>query len=324
MVLYLTEADVNELVGMPDALSAVRAVTEAHGRGAAANQPRQRAAVGDVTLCLMGGAWTDGGVLGTKTYVTGAGARFWIQLFDANGSLLALMEGDRLGQLRTGAATGVATDALARDDARTLAVLGAGYQAWTQVEAVLAVRPVERVRVWSRTGSRAAEFAARVAEAFGVPADASPDARAAVDGADVVVTVTASAEPVLRGEWLAPGAHVTLAGSNHPAKRESDAEVFRRAALVTTDDVAQARIESGDLLGAVADGAIEWDKVIPLGQVLAGQHPGRTGADDVTLFCSHGVGSWDVALAATAYQRASTLGRGVRLPFSGAPVRSRR
>jgi ornithine cyclodeaminase/alanine dehydrogenase len=324
MVLYLTEADVNELVGMPDALTAVRAVTEAHGLGRAANQPRQRATVGDVTLCLMGGAWTDGEVLGTKTYVTGAGARFWVQLFDARGNLLALLEGDRLGQLRTGAATGVATEALARNDSRTLAVLGAGYQAWTQVEAVLAVRPVQRVRVWSRTGSRAAEFAARVKEAFGVTGEAMPDAQAAVDGADMVVTVTASAEPVLHGEWLTPGVHVTLAGSNHPAKRESDAEVFRRATLVTTDDVTQARIESGDLLGAVADQAIGWDAVVSLGEVLTGKRAGRTGDDDITLFCSHGVGSWDLALAATVYRRARAEGRGITLPFSGAPVASRR
>jgi alanine dehydrogenase len=241
-----------------------------------------------------------------------------ILLFDHDGAWRCLVSGNRLGQLRTGAATGVSVALLARPSARVLACLGAGYQAWTQIEAVTRVRGIEQVLLWNRTSARAEALARRVERELGIAAEVRATPAAAVAEADIVVTVTAAAAPILRAADVADGAHVVLAGSNQSGRREADADLFAGARAVYADDLPQARSVSGDLIMAVDDGALAWSDVQALGAAVAeaedhrlavpslARHQQRRG---ITVFCSQGVGSWDVALAVVAYQRA--LARGV-------------
>lgn len=341
-MLFLDESDVTALVSMEDAIGAVRRALHAQADGQAQNAIRQRAHLGSLVLNVMGGSagpfvvaggiGQDRGWLGAKVYVTGAGAaKFWLLLFDHAGVLRCLLEADRLGQLRTGAATGVSADLLARPDSRVLACLGAGYQAWTQVQAVAAVRELGHVLVWSRTPQRAQDFAKRLHGELGITARTVDRPADAITRADVVVTMTAATDPVLAGTDLRPGTHVVLAGSNHPGRREGDDEVFRRAARVYVDDVRQAQQESGDLRFAVEHGVVAWADVATLAETVASADeagPDRWvrphGDEAITVFCSQGVGSWDVSLASEVYQRALDRGAGTALPVDGAPAAGRR
>ena len=338
MVLFLSESDVDSVVTMDDALAAVRQAFIAQGTGQAFNAPRQRITLHDALLQVMGGAVetkpvssgqarpNDSGWLLSKIGAsTTDRRRTWSLLFDQDANLRCILLSQRLGQLRTGAATGVSADVLGRPDARVLTCLGAGFHAFTQVEAVTRLRPGLTVLVWSRTPARAEAFATRLRESFGLSVEIREDADAAVAEGDIIVTMTRAGEPVLRGAFVKPGTHVVLAGSNEPNKREADAELFRRAAKVYVDEIPQAKIESGDLILAVQEGALTWDRVEVLGNVVAaavgvGQSQHRPDPEAITVFSSQGVGMWDTALAAVAYRNACERGVGTKLPVDGSSV----
>jgi ornithine cyclodeaminase/alanine dehydrogenase-like protein (mu-crystallin family) len=220
--------------------------------------------------------------------------------------------GKLLARLRTGAASGVSAAALAHRGPITLASVGAGYQAWTQVEAVSRVREISALRVWSRTRDRAERFAAQIRDGLGLPATAAATVAAAVAGADVVTAATKARDPIVLGRDIAPGTHVVLAGSSHADRREADSELFRRAGAVYADDVDLARAHSGDVRTAVGDGALAWDDVQHLGAALEEPESIPSG-NPSTVFCSHGVGSWDLELAMIAVDRAEAAGVGHRL-----------
>jgi len=312
LALFLTEAEIAELLPMSAALEAVEGAFKAQGLGLAVNESRRRVRTPNGMLHVMAGALLPAGLIGFKAYTTfRAGAKFLFLLYSAeDGRLLAVMQADKLGQIRTGAASGVATKYLARPDASVLGVIGAGWQAESQVEAICQVRPVKLVKVYSRTPQRRTDFADRVGQRLGVRVEAVESALDAVKDADIVVTITTSREPVLLGEWLRPGMHINAAGSNSLLRRELDDEAVRRADLIFVDSKDQARIESGDLLGPTERGLISWEAVYELGQVVAGFHPGRQSADQITLFESHGLAIWDVAVAGVAYERAREKGGG--------------
>ncbi len=316
MALFLRESDVERLLTLDDALRAVEEAFRSWGEGRAVNRPRMRVRVPHGFLHLMPAAALDERVMGFKSYSTVAGhrARFLVVLFGAEtGEVLALMEADRLGQVRTGAASGVAAKYLAREDSWVVGLLGAGYQAETQLEAVCRVRPVERVRVYSRTPERRRAFAERMGQHLGVEIRPVDDAREAVEGADIVITITSAREPVLRGEWLAPGTCVLAAGSNHWLRRELDTEAVRRANRVVVDDLEQARVECGDLLPAVERGVLRWEQVRELKDVVAGIVPGRLQAEEITLFESQGIALEDVAVGAHLFRKAREQGVGKEL-----------
>jgi ornithine cyclodeaminase/alanine dehydrogenase len=300
---------------MSDAIAVVERAFRALGEGRAVNQPRRRLVLANLVLHLMDAAWPEEGVLGFKAYTAGrAGAHFFVHLFRVeDGEPLAIMEADWLGRVRTGAASGVATKYLARPDASTVGVLGAGGQARTQLMAVCAVRPVREARVYSRTPERRERYAAEMAELLGIAVHPVDDARSAVEGVDIVVTATTAREPVLLGSWLRPGVHVNAIGVNWPNRREIDAETVRRADVVVVDSVEQARLESGDLLPVVEGGELRWDAVRELGAVVAGLAPGRPRPEAITLFESHGIALEDVAAAALVERRARGGGLGQRL-----------
>ncbi len=317
MVTLLTERDVRRLLTMEMALTAVETAFQSLARGAASNLPRRRVVVPGGMLHLMACGLPDLHVLGLKAYATfGGPTDFLVPLYDSDtGRLLALIEADWLGRVRTGAASGVATKYLARPEARTLGLFGAGGQAETQLLAICAVRPIERVHVYSRSAERRAAFVAAMQPQVGATLVAVDDPRAAAEGVDVIVTMTTSAQPVFDGAWLSPGTHLNAAGSNLLRRRELDAATFARAACVAVDSLEQSKLESGDLVSAVAEGALTWERVVELADIVGGQQPGRTATADITIFESHGLSVWDIATAAAVYALAVERGVGQPLPI---------
>jgi ornithine cyclodeaminase/alanine dehydrogenase-like protein (mu-crystallin family) len=311
-VLYLTEDEVARLVTMDLALEAVAAAFRKLGCDEGENIPRRRCQTDQVMLHVLPAAAKTLGAIGLKAYTTTkSGSSFQVFLFDPKlGGLTAILEADVLGQFRTGAASGVATKKLARPDAATVGCIGTGKQARTQVLAVCKVRPVKSVFVYGRESDHRREFAARLSTETGVNVEPVESAEAAVRGRDIVITATNAREPVLRGEWLAPGCHVNLIGSNFLARTESDVEVFRRASLVTVDSKEQARLEAGDFVAAMSAGALQWSDVLEFAPVLVGRYPGRESPEAITIFKSLGLGIEDVALAVKIVERAKQQGLG--------------
>ncbi|MCL4401641.1 MAG: ornithine cyclodeaminase family protein [Acidobacteria bacterium] len=309
-MLFLTEGDVRQLLPMGEALRLMR---DAFGRLAkkeALNQPRQRLVLptGSVLHYMAGG---DGEFFGAKVYSTHPkhGARFVFLLYRAeDAALLAVLQADALGQIRTGAASGLATDLLARPEADTVGMIGTGYQARTQLEAVASVRRLNYGRVWGPTPEKRAAFAREYTDKLGIPVEAAASAQDAVRDAGVVITATNSREPVLEAGWIAPGTHVNAMGSNHAERRELPAEFVRKAEKLVVDSLEQARLEAGDLVLALEAG--EWNRVVELKDVLAGRAVGRARPNDVTVFKSIGLAVEDVAAAGYVYRRAVETGAG--------------
>ena len=306
MPLYLTEADIHSLLAPEDALAPIEECFRRQATGTIDNRPRTRQSAGDGAFAVMSAVDTELGLAGVKSYVwVSAGTPFVVLLFDvAQGELAAVIEADRLGQLRTGAASGVAARHLARAESRSLGVIGCGFQAETQVQCIRAALPsIDSVVAYCRTEERLQAFCAKVG------AEAAESHREAAD-ADVVVTVTTSRDPVLRGEWLRPGALVCAVGANDPRQRELDNVVLERAGFVCCDSREQSRLESGDLIDPVKAGVLDWLEVHELHEVVSGELQGRQSDDDIVLFKSNGIAAWDLAIGAEALARARERGVG--------------
>lgn len=304
MTLLITEREVEDLLDMPSTLDAVEEVLRQHAEGRATNRARRRVALPTSGLNVMFAGAPEIGALGLKAYtVARTGARFYTMLFDPEGGeLLAIIQSDKMGQLRTGAATGIATKHLARQDATTLGIYGAGWQAESQLEAIAGVRDLERVIVHSRSEEKRKAFAQKMSERLGMEIETThaPEEPAAQD---IVVTVTSAKEPVLYGEWLRPGTHVNAAGSNMLFKSEVDREVIKRASFVCVDSREEIGLEAGDLMPSLETGLILPEAVHELGQVIAGRVPGRRGPEDITFFASQGLALEDMAAARLVYDR---------------------
>jgi alanine dehydrogenase len=307
--LYLTEDDVDGLLTPEEALEPIEECFRRLARGAIDNRPRRRQPVEGGAFALMSAVDSELGLAGLKSYAAvPAGTRFVVVLFDVEkGELATVIEADRLGRLRTGAASGVAARYLARPGAASLGVIGCGFQAEMQVKCIRAALPsIAEVTAYCRTEKRLAEFCERVGAE---PAESHHEAA----DADVVVTVTTSRDPVLRGEWLRPGALVCAVGANDSRSRELDNVVLERAAFVCCDSREQAKLESGDLIEPVQVGVLDWLEVHELHEVVAGDLQGRQADDDVVLFKSNGIAAWDVAIGAAVLERARERGVGTAL-----------
>ena len=307
--IFLTEAEVGSLLTPADALEAVERCFERLGRGGIENRPRARMRLEGGAFAVMAATDQELGLAGVKSYAwLPGGTPFVVVLFSLEPvELLAVIEADKLGQLRTGAASGVAARHLARPGARSLGVIGCGWQAESQVACVReAVPSIERVVAYCRTEERLAEFCAAVgAEAAESHQEAGRQ--------DIVVTATTSKDPVLRGDWLQPGVLVCAIGANEPRARELDNVVLERATFVCCDSREQAREESGDLIEPIAAGVLDWLEVHELHEVVAGELPGRQSDEDVVLFKSNGIAAWDVAIGGLAVERARQEGVGREL-----------
>ena len=248
----------------------------------------------------MSAADEELGLAGLKSYTwLPGGTPFVVVLFDTEkAELAAVIEADKMGQLRTGAASGIAAKYLAKPDARTLGVIGCGWQAESQVACIREALPsIERVVVYCRNEKNLNAFCKKVG------AEAAESHREPAEQ-DVVVTVTTSKDPVLRGEWLQPGALVCAVGANEPRARELDNVVLERAVFVCCDSVEQSKLESGDLIEPVERGVLDWLEVHELQEVVAGEIAGRSSPDDIVLFKSNGLAAWDVAIGAKAVELA--------------------
>ena len=314
--IYLTEADVQRLVTVKDAIATLEELFATWGQPSTANIPRRRARLPGGALNLMGASYGAKNVYGLKAYAAMKGGQFHTLLYSSvDGKLKAMIEADLFGQLRTGAASGLATKLMANPNARTLGMIGTGRQSRTQAVAVCAVRPIKRVNVFARTPESRESYARSLEKELGIEVRPAPSAEACVAEADVVVTITKSAEPVCRAGWLAKGVHVNAAGANSGDRRELDGETVLRATVKVTDHVEQARMEAGEFRDLVAAEKLDWSDVRELGEVVTGKVKGRTSPSDLTLFKSLGIALEDVAFGELVYQRALAAGVGKPMPI---------
>jgi ornithine cyclodeaminase/alanine dehydrogenase-like protein (mu-crystallin family) len=316
-VLYLSESDVRELLDMEIALEVVEEAFAQLAAGRATNVPRARARSDTMILHTMSAMADYLQVGGWKAYSsTPHGTRFHVGLYSqTTGELLALIEANYLGQLRTGAASGVAAEYMARPDARVVGLFGSGCQARTQLKALCAVRKIELVEVYSRTEERAAKFAELMSEWCNTRVVASRNPEQVAAEKDIVVCATTSRVPLFDGRVLDEGTHLNAIGSNFLNKAEIDVTTIQRADTVVCDSIAQCRLEAGDFVPALEAGAIDWSNVKELADVVAGRETGRKTPESITLFKSVGLAIEDVALAERLYKLATQEGMGKRLPL---------
>jgi alanine dehydrogenase len=317
VTLMLSEEDVRVVLDMPTTIEAVEESFRHQAAGDSWPQPRRRLELPDrVFLNYMAAADRAGGWMGLKIYTVARGkARFVVLLYSATTGELA----DFLGQMRTGAATGIATKYMSRPDARFAGIIGTGLQARTQLQAIGEVRRFERVRAFGRDPVRRADFCSEMSQRLGMQIVAATSAEEAVRDADVVVTITNSIKPVLSAAWLAPGTHVNAVGANFAFRRELEPDVVSRAAVIAVDSKEQAQIEAGDLIEPFKQDPSGWDRVCELAQIVSGKLPGRGGADQITLFKSVGIATWDIAVAARVFERAEHEGLGRQVPIGDLP-----
>jgi alanine dehydrogenase len=318
MSLLLSETDVRAILTMPLAMELVEESFRRLADGTGVSHPRRRLRLAEKGLLhYMAASDAQGGYVGLKIYtVSPSGARFLVPLFSGHtGELLALIEANYLGQMRTGAASGLATKVLAREDARVAAMIGTGLQARTQLEAVALARKLDLVRAYGRDATRREAFAKEMTARIGVRVAAVASAEEAVRGADIVTTMTSSSKPVVEGKWLERGAHVNAAGVNFAEKAEIDADAVGRADVIAADSVEQSKMEAGDLIQAFGADAKRWESVRELSGIVAGKVPGRTNRDQITLFKSNGIAIEDVVVAGRVYELARERRMGREVPM---------
>ncbi len=316
-ILLLTEDEVRQVLTMEMALDAVEDGLRRMALDEVQNIPRARCQTDHAMLHVMAAAAKSIGVLGYKIYGTSRkGQHFHIGLYDGRtAALLALIQADYLGQMRTGAASGVATEYMARPDASEVGLFGSGKQARTQLQAICKVRKIRRVQVYSPNDDHRRKFATEMRALCEVEVEPVPRPEMAAEDKDIIITATNSREPVLNGHWIAEGTHINAIGSNFLGKAEIDDVAVRRCESIAVDSKDQARLEAGDFVQALEEGSIHWADVHELGQIIVGRYTGRAHPQDVTLFKSLGIAAEDVAVAARVYTKAQAAGIGRRLEW---------
>jgi alanine dehydrogenase len=316
MAILLREADVEKLVTMDMAIESVEQAFRLQGDNKAENTPRRRCRLDNGMLHVMSASIPALGYAGLKSYTSVAGVvRFHVMLYKSDGTPAAVIEAGRLGQMRTGAASAVATKYMARQEASRLGVFGTGFQARAQLQAVCAVRPISSVHVYSRNPENREKFCKEMAGMTGVSVIPASAPEEAAKDMEIIVAATDSREPVLKGEWISKGTHINAIGSNFLDRQEIDCETVGMCDCVIVDSYEQARLESGDLAHAAAADVFFWEDARELGLVVIGEYPGREAAGEITLFESQGIALEDVALAASIYEQAVKAGIGETLPF---------
>jgi len=318
MTLHISEAEVRAVLTMPMAIEAVEEISRKQATGEVVVHPRRRFELpGGGFFHYMAAADFSAGYIAMKQYTFVKGElKFLVPLYEMRtGDLVAVIEAEYMGQLRTGAASGVATKYLARQNSSVAAIIGTGGQARTQLEAIALVRRLDSARVYGRNPVRRERFAKEMSEKLGVAVESSASTSDAVRGADILCTATTSANPVVNGPDLAPGVHINAIGANHAHKRELDDDAVKSADVIVVDSIEQSRQEAGDLILAFQGDEICWTGVKKLSDVVAGKVSGRTSDSEVTLFKSNGIASWDLAAAMKVYALAKEKKLGRELPF---------
>jgi alanine dehydrogenase len=317
MGIFLRQEDVVRLLPVSEAIDSLEKAFKEQGNGTGLNHPRFRAQSEGLGVNMMVGVLGGLGVAGWK----GSGGNYgntMVWLYGGeNKEFLAVMEASELGQIRTGAASGLATKYMARKEASSVGVIGTGHQAISQLTAVCAVRSIKTIKAFSRNPDRREEFCRRMSDLLGIEVIPTTSAREAVKGTDIAIAITnvRTLDPVILGEWLEPGMHLNAAGANSLNRRELDDLAVTRSSIIAADAKEQAMIECADLVLPIDSGLMSWDNVLELGQIVSGRNPGRTNAEEITLFESQGIGLEDVAVAAHIYEKATADGSGIKLPF---------
>lgn len=317
MALLLRENDVRSLLTMPDTITVLDEAFRAMAEGFVANQPRTRIILAKGILHMLAAGSPELDMLGCKVYTAfREGVRFVVMLFSASdGRLLAMIEADWLGCMRTGATSALATRYLAREDASVVGLIGAGTQAATQLMGMSEARRLSSVHVYSRTPQNCSLFCDEMASILNCVVRPVASAREAVEMADILITATTASDPVLHGEWLAPGCHINAIGSNWPQRREIDLSTLQRSYLIVTDSREQAEAEAGDFIIPYKEGLFDLDKVYELADVVGGHGPRRSSELDITLYKGLGIALEDIATAAYVYRLARKEGVGEEIPF---------
>lgn len=327
-IRILNQADVGRLLPMDQCIEVMSAALQALSRGEAILPLRSTMWMPDRTgaLVMMPAYLGHINAAGLKVITSFAGNRGTrldthqgaVLLFDTkDGRLLAIIDATEITSIRTAAVTGVATRLLARPEASRLAILGAGTQARTHLDSMLRVRPIKRVRVWSLTVAESSRFAAAGVQRHQVPVEVAETAAEAVEGADLICTVTSTIEPILKGEWIRPGTHINAIGSSIPFARELDSEAVRKARLFV-DRKESTVNESGDFLLAKKEGAVDDSHIVgEIGDILTGKLTGRRSPDEITLYKSLGLAIEDLASAHHIYMKAQEQGIGTVIEFGG-------
>ena len=317
MPLLLNDTDINKLMTMKECVDVIEDSFRQVGNGQTWNRPRSRIRMPRGFHHLLAASVLGSNVFGLKTYTSfRSGVRFIVMLYDSNtGDLLAMVQGGRLTQLRTGAVTSVATKHMSREDSKTVGIIGTGNQGRTQLAGVCEARNITSVKAYDRVEDSVKLFAEEMSAELGVEITAVESAEEAVKDSDIVITMTTARTPVLLGDWLEDGQHINAAGRNHWIRQEVDDNVVRRANSIIVDSLEDAQIEAGDLLYPIERGRIQWSQIKELADVVVGHITPRTSADDITLFESQGIAVSDVAAAAYVYGKAKEQGLGTELPM---------
>lgn len=317
MATFISEQDVQELLTMDLALEQVGRALRDLALGRAIDVPRARIQTPAGIQHVLQAAAPELGYTGFKYYYSMPGQRLamYVHLINMKtGRLEAIVEARWQSMIRTGAASGVASKALANPGATIVAQLGAGYQGMGQLEAVVRALKLREARVYAPTRDRLEAWCKKMSVKLDIPVTPAASPQEAIRGAQVVNVITKSADPVLDGDWLEPGQHVNAAGSNALSRREIDAKTVARCALITVDGRGTAQKECGDLLAAVENGQLNWDTLTEIGEVLAGHAPGRGKKQDITLYESHGMGIQDIYTAVAVLELARSRRLGTTLP----------
>jgi ornithine cyclodeaminase/alanine dehydrogenase-like protein (mu-crystallin family) len=313
MAIFLDETQVTELLDMPSCIRVLEEAFRDKAEGEAAVLPRRRLPFRGARFMIMASTMSRKGWYGFKVYGVGHGHE--MVLYKAGEGIAAVLSARRIGQVRTGAASGLATKYMARADARHLGCFGTGRQAETQILACAQVRKLESIHVYGRDAPRRKAFAGKMSALLGQEVRPVETGAEAVKGRDIIVTMTNSAQPVFDGRLLEPGTHINAAGTNTRLHRELDEIAVTRAGTIATDDLEGAKLECGDLVWPVERGLMAWEKVGELAPIVAGRMAARRSQDEITLFESQGIALEDVAAASLVYERALERGMGIELPF---------
>jgi alanine dehydrogenase len=313
--LWISESEVVSMMDIGGAITALERGLVAEAEGNAQNLIKTHVEWDGSTLHAIGAVFPAMGICGTKTWShTKNGATPLLVLFDTdNGSIKAIIEAFALGQMRTAAASGAATRWLAADDADQFAMIGTGKQAITQVAAVLAVRPIRHIRVFSRDETRRNQFVTRLRSEFPVEVTASTSIRDAVKGASIITVATRATDPIVMADMLQHGAHINSVGAIVPSRAEIHQDVLARSTQIVTDSVPQAQKLSREMIEFFGKDSSSWSAVQPLATVVTSRFS-RAASDDLTLFKALGVGISDLSLGIELYRKALSSGLGHPFP----------
>ncbi|MQG18560.1 MAG: ornithine cyclodeaminase family protein [SAR202 cluster bacterium] len=305
MSILITEQDVKNLLTMEIAINSLEEIFKQESKNNAVNSSRIRINLPEGILNFMAASSKKLNLIATKSYIPKpkTSIKFYVQLYNAkDGNLISTIEANLMSRIRTGAATGLATKYLSKNDSSVLGLIGTGSQALHQAIAICTHRKIQKINVFSRNMNNRKNFCEIIKKNIqNVDVIPSKTSKECVEDADIITTITNSATPVLSSEWIKPGTHINAAGTNIGTKRELDEKTISKASIIITDNIPQAKVECGDLIHSIKQGKTSWGKINSLSDLVAGKIKRRNNDSEITIFESQGVGLEDLAVGSAVY-----------------------